>query len=163
MFLVRGVETMEGVPLWSCRSGRVYGRGAVDTRASLAIVLALLAHLNTTNAHLRKLYASADEETGCNGAPVFANWVNRQGIHLTNCFRRAYPLHPHSGHKGSVGLVIELKVLPTLQTALDYARWYFLDGETTYTAQFPLNWVGSLSYDDQGGQAHTYPQFCRIM
>src|SRR4051794_7897584 len=38
-----GVEQMEGDPFsGEIRDGRVYGRGAVDTKATLAVVLALL-------------------------------------------------------------------------------------------------------------------------
>src|SRR5262245_27116470 len=46
-----GVEQMPGDPFGGeVRGGRVYGRGAVDTKASLAVALALLEQLHRSSA-----------------------------------------------------------------------------------------------------------------
>ena len=71
-----GVETMTGDPFdGRLENGRVYGRGSVDTKASLAVILAFLEDLHDRGETLKAnlvVCASSDEETGCGGAPVFA-------------------------------------------------------------------------------------------
>src|SRR4029079_12595658 len=81
-----GVEQMLGDPFGGeLRDGRVYGRGAVDTKASLAVALALLEALHRsgrTPAANLLIAATADEETQALGAPAFAAWVRRRSIAL---------------------------------------------------------------------------------
>ena len=68
-----GVETIIGDPFdGRLDNGRIYGRGAVDTKASLGVVLALLEDMQRRREVLRPnlvVCASSDEETGCGGAP----------------------------------------------------------------------------------------------
>ena len=102
-----GVEQMIGDPFsGELRDGRVYGRGAVDTKASLAVALALLEEQQRAGRTLSGtlvIAASADEEVSALGAPAFAAWVREQGFHFdellvaepTNCV-------PVYGHKGVV-------------------------------------------------------------
>jgi len=109
-----GVETMEGDPFdGRVENGRVYGRGSVDTRATLAIALAILEQLHATGQKLTDnllICASADEETGCYGAPVFANWVRQQGLQIDQMIvaepTLCVPIH---GHKGALGLIFEIE------------------------------------------------------
>src|SRR5215212_7291599 len=61
-----GVEQMSGDPFGGeLRAGRVYGRGAVDTKASLAVALALLEQLHRSGGQPASnllLTATVDEE-----------------------------------------------------------------------------------------------------
>lgn len=107
-----GVEHVEGDPFAArVADGRVYGRGSVDTKATLAVMLPLLA---TLGPDLRQrmptvyLVGTVGEEAGgLIGAHRFAEWAAEAGIrfdHLvvaepTSCA----PVH---GHRGGVGLEI---------------------------------------------------------
>ena len=100
-----GVEQMTGDPFsGEQRDGRVWGRGAVDTKATLAVVLALLDHARRAGLTLRPnllVAATVDEEFGATGAPALAAWLARQPFTVaqlavaepTNCV----PVHGHRG------------------------------------------------------------------
>jgi acetylornithine deacetylase/succinyl-diaminopimelate desuccinylase-like protein len=108
-----GVETMQGDPFdGRVENGRLYGRGAVDTKASLGIVLALLEQMHENGKRLDSnliVCASADEETGCHGAAVFAEWVRRHDIPLDQLLVAEPTLcAPVYGHKGLVGVQLEI-------------------------------------------------------
>jgi acetylornithine deacetylase/succinyl-diaminopimelate desuccinylase-like protein len=102
-----GVEQMTDPPFdGRIADGRVYGRGAVDTKASLAVVLALLEAMHAAGAQPETnllIAATVDEETGATGAPGFASWLRARNLVLdelvvaepTGCT----PVH---GHKGLV-------------------------------------------------------------
>lgn len=102
-----GVEQMTDPPFdGRIADGRVYGRGAVDTKASLGVVLALLESMHNAGVQPKDnllIAATVDEETGATGAPGFADWLRTQGMVLdelvvaepTGCT----PVH---GHKGLV-------------------------------------------------------------
>lgn len=81
-----GVEQMTDDPFSGrIADGRVYGRGSVDTKASLAVALALLEymHQNSMTPEPNLLVAAtADEEGTACGAPVFAAWVRKRGVPL---------------------------------------------------------------------------------
>jgi acetylornithine deacetylase/succinyl-diaminopimelate desuccinylase-like protein len=99
------VEQMSGDPFSGhIREGRVYGRGAVDTKATLGVVLALLEHLresNQTPAANLLIAATIDEEIGMTGAPALAQWVRDRQIGLDQLIV-AEPTQcvPVYGHKG---------------------------------------------------------------
>jgi len=112
-----GVEQMLGDPFGGeLRNGRVYGRGAVDTKASMAVALALLEALHrsgeTPQTNLL-IAATADEENLARGASAFAAWVRRQSIALDQLMvaepTRCRPVH---GHKGVVRLVFDIAGAP---------------------------------------------------
>lgn len=102
-----GVEQMTDPPFdGRIADDRVYGRGAVDTKASLAVVLALLEEMQRVGIQPEDnllIAATVDEETGATGAPGFAEWLRTNGLMLdelvvaepTGCT----PVH---GHKGLV-------------------------------------------------------------
>jgi acetylornithine deacetylase/succinyl-diaminopimelate desuccinylase-like protein len=104
-----GVETMRDDPFdGRVEDGRVYGRGAVDTKASLAIVLTALEALHKAGRKLDfnlLVCASADEETGATGAVKFAQWVRDQGIQIDQLVVSEPTMcGPVYGHKGTVGI-----------------------------------------------------------
>lgn len=100
-----GVEQMSGDPFsGEVRGGRVYGRGAVDTKASLAVALALVEALHAAGAKPQPnllIAASADEEDQARGAPAFADWVRQRSILLDQLLvaepTECRPVHGHRG------------------------------------------------------------------
>ncbi len=100
-----GVEQMGDDPFsGAIRDGRVWGRGAVDTKASLAIALALLEEMHRRDIQPEPnllIGATVDEEFGATGAPAFAAWIRRQGL-VIHQFMVAEPTGcvPVHGHKG---------------------------------------------------------------
>jgi acetylornithine deacetylase/succinyl-diaminopimelate desuccinylase-like protein len=108
-----GVEQMLGDPFsGELRDGRVYGRGAVDTKASLAVALALLRELRQSGrrpACNLLIAATADEENLARGAAAFAAWVRRRAIPLDQLMVAEPTLcRPVHGHKGVVRLVFDI-------------------------------------------------------
>jgi acetylornithine deacetylase/succinyl-diaminopimelate desuccinylase-like protein len=94
-------------------NGRVWGRGAVDTKASLALILTLLEDLKMAGEKPEPnliVVATMSEESGGEGAKAFAEWIGRNGIPLdqlmvaepTDCT----PVH---GHKGILAMEFEVK------------------------------------------------------
>lgn len=109
-----GVESMVEDPFsGAIRGGRVHGRGAVDTKASLGVALAMLEELTrrgvAPDCNLL-LAATPDEEHGATGAPALARWMKRRKIiademivaEPTNCA-------PVYGHKGVARLKFTIK------------------------------------------------------
>jgi acetylornithine deacetylase/succinyl-diaminopimelate desuccinylase-like protein len=108
------VEQMNGDPFSGrVADGRVYGRGAVDTKASLAIILALLEEMQRSDqrpdANLL-IAATVDEEVGALGAPAAARWMQAQGLRVDELLI-AEPTHctPIYGHKGVVRLGFQIR------------------------------------------------------
>ncbi len=109
-----GVETMQGDPFdGRVADGRVYGRGSVDTKATLAILLTILEALQQQGQRLNfnlLISAPVAEETGVIGAPVFARWVRRQSFKLDQLIVAEPTLcAPVHGHRGSVGIILEIE------------------------------------------------------
>lgn len=103
------VELMEGDPFdGRVADGRVYGRGAVDTKATLAIMLALLTEMQRVGAQPAAnllIACTVDEEVGATGAPAAAAWIKRQGIAVDELIiGEATQCAPMHGHKGVVRL-----------------------------------------------------------
>lgn len=100
-----GVEQMTDEPFsGDISEGRVWGRGAVDTKASLGVILALIEHFQLTHQLPRAnllIGATVDEEFGATGAPAFAAWIAEQGIDVTQIVV-AEPTRcvPVVGHRG---------------------------------------------------------------
>lgn len=108
------VEQMTGDPFsGQIADGRVYGRGAVDTKATLAIVLALLEAMQQTGQTVPAnllIAATMDEETQFRGAPAFARWVRRQQLPLDQlAVAEPTMCAPVYGHKGVTRLELEVQ------------------------------------------------------
>jgi acetylornithine deacetylase/succinyl-diaminopimelate desuccinylase-like protein len=109
-----GVEQMLDDPFSGLiQDGRVYGRGAVDTKASLAVVLALLEAMHQVGqAPPTNLFIAAtmDEEMRGQGALAFAEWVRRQGLPLDQLAVAEPTLcGPVYGHKGALRASFEVQ------------------------------------------------------
>lgn len=108
-----GVEQMTDDPFdGRIESGRVYGRGAVDTKASLAVALAVLESMRRAGeepACNLLLAATVDEEVGATGAPAFAEWLRTRELTLDQLMvaepTECTPVH---GHKGVVRLIFDI-------------------------------------------------------
>lgn len=107
-----GVEHMEGDPFdGRVADGRVYGRGSVDTKATLAVVLPILEQAANGAFDLEPsvlLVGTVGEEVGgLAGARRFQEWLRERG-ERPNDLVVAEPTMcaPVHGHKGAVGLEI---------------------------------------------------------
>jgi len=112
-----GVEQMAGDPFsGDVRDGRVYGRGAVDTKASLAVALALLEAMQSIGTRPEPnllIAATVDEEDQARGASALAAWVRRQSIPLDQiAVAEPTGCRPVHGHKGVVRLAFEIQGEP---------------------------------------------------
>lgn len=112
------VEQMTTPPFsGEIRDGRVWGRGSVDTKASLAVILALLEAMKREGRSPRPnllIAATVDEEVGALGAPAFASWVRRQGIALDQlAVSEPTRCAPVVGHKGALRLEFVVHGEPT--------------------------------------------------
>jgi len=107
-----GVEHMTD-PAFDGRieSDRVYGRGSVDTKASLAIVLAVLEEMRTAGEQpvptVNVVGTVAEEMGGLTGAAGYRDWLLANGDHVDQMIvaepTMCAPVH---GHKGGVGLEV---------------------------------------------------------
>jgi acetylornithine deacetylase/succinyl-diaminopimelate desuccinylase-like protein len=109
-----GVEHMADDPFSGrVEHGRVYGRGAVDTKATLAVILALLEamhHAGHTPEPNLLIAATVDEEVGARGAPAFAGWVRSRGLALDQLLvAEPTGCGPVYGHKGLSRLEFQVK------------------------------------------------------
>ena len=109
-----GVEQMYCDPFsGEIRDDRVYGRGAVDDKATLAIMLALLEEMHQTGQRPPKnllIAATVDEEVGATGAPAGAAWLQGQGIMVDQMIIAEPTLcAPIHGHKGVVRLMFTVQ------------------------------------------------------
>ena len=84
--------------------GRVWGRGAVDTKASLALILTLLEDLKKAGERPAPnliVVATVSEESGGEGAKAFGEWVQRKGFQLDQLMvaepTLCVPVHGHKG------------------------------------------------------------------
>jgi acetylornithine deacetylase/succinyl-diaminopimelate desuccinylase-like protein len=109
-----GVEQMADDPFSGRITGeRVYGRGAVDTKATLAVVLALLETMHQAG-HTPEpgllIAATVDEEVGARGAPAFARWVRQEHLTLDElAVAEPTMCGPIYGHKGLVRLEFQVQ------------------------------------------------------
>ncbi|MCC6456560.1 MAG: M20/M25/M40 family metallo-hydrolase [Caldilineaceae bacterium] len=100
-----GVEQMTGEPFsGEISQGRVWGRGAVDTKASLGVILALLEQMQATGQRPKPgllIGATVDEEFGATGAPAFASWIAQQPFSVAQMVVAEPTLCvPVIGHRG---------------------------------------------------------------
>ncbi len=101
-----GVAQMPDNPFsGDIRDGKVWGRGAVDDKASLAVILALLEGMRqakrTPQANI-VIGATVDEEEGGPGPRKFAAWLKQNGIMADLVVAEPTGCAPCYGHKGAV-------------------------------------------------------------
>ncbi len=107
-----GVEHVEGDPFEATvADDRVYGRGSVDTKATLAVLLPLLEAMGPAErASMPTVYlvgTVGEEAGGLIGAHRFAEWAADGGIRLDQLVVAEPTLcAPVHGHRGGVGLEI---------------------------------------------------------
>ncbi len=90
---------------------RVYGRGSVDTKASFAVVLAVLEAMQAEGeplgVDLWLVGTIAEEVGGLIGAGAFRRWVRKSGLEIDRLIvaepTMCAPVH---GHRGAIGLEI---------------------------------------------------------
>ena len=100
-----GVAQMTDPPFdGRVEDGRVWGRGAVDTKASLALVLALLEVVQSqglTLKHNLLVLASMSEEFGGYGAKAFNDWALAQELDIVQLLvaepTMCTPIYAHKG------------------------------------------------------------------
>lgn len=111
------VEQMTDPPFdGRLQDNKIWGRGAVDTKASLALVIATLEAMQQAGQKPVPnlvVVGTINEESGGDGARGFANWVRRRGLALDELMvaepTRCAPIY---GHKGAMGLEIEVQGVP---------------------------------------------------
>ena len=101
-----GVAQMPGNPFsGDIHDGKVWGRGAVDDKASLATILAVLEIMQakhiTPEANI-VIGATVDEEEGGPGPRKFAAWLKQNGILADLVVAEPTGCAPCYGHKGAV-------------------------------------------------------------
>lgn len=112
-----GVEQMTVEPFsGDIRDERVHGRGAVDTKATLGVVLALLEEMSSSGAQSLPgiiVAATVDEEDGALGAPAFAQWLRERELVLDQ-LAVAEPTQcgPVVGHKGVLRMELRIAGRP---------------------------------------------------
>ena len=109
-----GVNQMTEPPFsGEIKDGKVRGRGAADTKATLGILLAILEKLHQQNIKLDfnlLISATADEEISQEGAQGFARWLPKQGITLNELLVAEPTLcQPAIGHKGDIRLIFDVQ------------------------------------------------------
>lgn len=98
-----GVEQMQGDPFdGRIENDRVYGRGSVDTKATLAVCLELLRNRSGKPLpHNLLIAATCDEEDAARGAPAMAHWLKDRNLTLDELAVAEPTLcAPIHGHKG---------------------------------------------------------------
>lgn len=176
-----GVEQMKGNPFsGQIKHERIHGRGAVDTKATLGVILALLEEMHQAKfkADANLLIAgTADEEHRTMGAFAFANWVRKQHISIdqlvvaepTNC-------GPVIGHKGACRLEFNVHGISTHSSQPHLGKnavtaaaklVLALDKEHQRLSKQPKTILGSptltVTQINGGRGANVVPDFCSIV
>jgi acetylornithine deacetylase/succinyl-diaminopimelate desuccinylase-like protein len=176
-----GVEQMTGDPFSGrIAEGRVYGRGAVDTKATLAVVLALLEAMHRSGRRPGPslvVAATVDEEVSARGAPAFAGWVRARGIPLDElAVAEPTSCGPVVGHKGGLRLEFRVEGSPAHssqphlgQNAITAAAHLVLalDAEQQRLAALPPAELGNptlaVTLIDGGSGANVIPAACSVI
>lgn len=109
-----GVEHMTIDPFAAeVSDGKVFGRGSVDTKATLAVVLPVLTELGrrgTLAADVHLIGTVSEEAGGLAGAYRMRDWAERSGRHFDRVIVAEPTLcAPVHGHPGGVGMEITVR------------------------------------------------------
>jgi acetylornithine deacetylase/succinyl-diaminopimelate desuccinylase-like protein len=110
-----GVEHMIGDPFdGRIEDDRVYGRGAVDTKATLAIVLSVMGELRAGGRRpmptVNLVGTISEEMGGLIGATRYRDWLDEHGTRVDQLIVAEPTLcAPVHGHMGGVGLEISVR------------------------------------------------------
>jgi acetylornithine deacetylase/succinyl-diaminopimelate desuccinylase-like protein len=134
-----GVEQMTGEPFrGEIRDGKVWGRGAVDTKASLGVALAVLEQLRDQGRHPAVsivVGATVDEEFGATGAPAFARWLTQQPFTVSQMMvaepTQCVPVH---GHRGVARMELTFHGVPAHSSQPDLGKNALLAAAKTVLA-----------------------------
>lgn len=146
-----GVAQMAGDPFsGEVRDGRVWGRGAVDTKATLAVILALLQAAQVAQRLPRPnlvIGATVDEEFGATGAPAFAEWLRRRPFQVAQMAVAEPTLcAPVYGHRGIARFELTFRGIPAHTSQPDLGRNAVVAAARTI-----------LAYADEHAQLQTRP------
>ena len=176
-----GVTHMTEPPFsGSIEHGKVHGRGATDTKATLGVILAILEKMHRHKVKLDfnlLVIATADEETGMAGAKAFARWIQNQNISLDELLVAEPTLcQPMIGHKGDYLVCFDIhgkaahssvpeqgknaiSAAARLITALDNENQHLQD----MPAQTPLGHAKlTVSQVEGGNGLNTVPDHCQV-
>lgn len=176
-----GVEQMTVAPFsGDIEDDRVWGRGAVDTKATLGVLLALLEHMRATGqTPLPGLIigATVDEEFGATGAPAFAAWLARRPFAVAQ-IAVAEPTGcvPVFGHRGVGRFELTFRGIPAHSSQPDLGQNAVVAAASTILAyaqehvrlqQVPPAVVGHASLTStviRGGTGiNVVPDLCTLM
>jgi len=109
-----GVEHMTVDPFdGRIEDGRVYGRGSVDTKASLGVMMAVLEELQQQGrgpVDNLLVAGTISEESGMHGAKSFARWLKGRGLVLDELMVSEPTMTtPIYGHKGGLGIEVVVR------------------------------------------------------
>ncbi len=176
-----GVEQMTTAPFsGAIENGRVWGRGAVDTKATLGVLLALLEHMRATGQTPMPsliIGATVDEEFGATGAPAFAAWLARRPFAIAQ-IAVAEPTGcvPVFGHRGVARFELTFRGVPAHSSQPDLGQNAIVAAASTILAyaqehariqQVPPAVVGRASLTStvvHGGTGiNVVPDLCTLM
>lgn len=149
------VENMTDPPFdGRIESGAVWGRGALDTKASLGTICALLESWKQSGLRpdptLLVVGSISEEAGGLLGAARFRLWAEDRGLDIDQLIiSEPTELSPIHGHKGAIGLVITVEGVSAHSSTPDEGA------NAIYAAARIVTALEQHHYEVSSGPAHT--------